>query len=547
MRWKALVSHAPVFEVLEARRLLARSLGIDVSDYQGDITVAEWTQIKNSGRDFAFTKATEGVTFDATTFVNNMTRAKQAGVLIGAYHYGRPDNNAATADADHFITRITPYLTSGYLRPVLDVEVDAGDITFMSNWVNAFCNRVKTVTGITPLVYTGQFFASSNFNSTVTQWPLWIAQWPTNPNPQTGNPAGTTPWPTWNFWQYSSTGTVPGISGNVDLDVYNGTLAQLQTTFVINPDAEVTVLQGATPILNGQVTPINFGSVMQNQTGPSIIFTVRNDGGATLNLGPVNLPAGYTLTDALVSTLSAGASDNFTVRLDTLTPGTKSGNVSFTTNDPNENPFTFPITGIVTPADIMPPTVNASSFLFATAPHKLAFQFSEDVSASLQPSDLTVREITTQASIIVTGVSWNGATNTATFTLNNVVPDGSYRATLSGSGVTDLAGNPLGADHLYDFFFLAGDANHDGTVNLFDFNVMAANFGQTPRDFTQGDFNYDTIVNLNDFNILAGNFGHSAAPAATSTTPFGTTFGGASIRGADDERRGDDALTELLS
>ncbi len=52
-----------------------------------------------------------------------------------------------------------------------------------------------------------------------------------------------------------------------------------------------------------------------------------------------------------------------------------------------------------------------------------------------------------------------------------------------------------------------GDANLDGTVNLNDFNRLAANFGQTNRRWSHGDFDYSTNVNLNDFNRLASNFG----------------------------------------
>ena len=171
--------------------------------------------------------------------------------------------------------------------------------------------------------------------------------------------------------------------------------------------------------------------------------------------------------------------------------------------------------------DNVPPTVSTANFTFATAPHKLSFQFSENVSTSLQPTDLAVRDVNTQASILVNSVSWDTATNTATFTLNNTVPDGRYRATLSGAGVTDAAGNPLAADYIHDFFFLAGDANHDGTVNLTDFNTLAVNFGQSNRDFTQGDFDYDGTVGLADFNILAARFGTSVGPASFSVTRIG--------------------------
>jgi hypothetical protein len=60
--------------------------------------------------------------------------------------------------------------------------------------------------------------------------------------------------------------------------------------------------------------------------------------------------------------------------------------------------------------------------------------------------------------------------------------------------------------------FRKGDANLDGSVNLTDFDILAANFGLTNRTWTQADFTYDGRVNLTDFDALAGNFGLSASP-----------------------------------
>ena len=73
-----------------------------------------------------------------------------------------------------------------------------------------------------------------------------------------------------------------------------------------------------------------------------------------------------------------------------------------------------------------------------------------------------------------------------------------------------------------------------------DFNVLAANFGQSPRDFTQGDFNYDGTVNLDDFNILASRFGTVVGPSNTSLSPFGQSR----IGDADPDP---DARDELLA
>jgi hypothetical protein len=74
-------------------------------------------------------------------------------------------------------------------------------------------------------------------------------------------------------------------------------------------------------------------------------------------------------------------------------------------------------------------------------------------------------------------------------------------------------------------------------VNLSDFNILAANFGQSSRNFTQGDFNYDTVVNLSDFNLLASRFGRSLpAAAATVWQPARATRPGAGDDDDDDAR-----------
>ncbi len=66
-----------------------------------------------------------------------------------------------------------------------------------------------------------------------------------------------------------------------------------------------------------------------------------------------------------------------------------------------------------------------------------------------------------------------------------------------------------------------GDANFDGTVNLIDFNTLAANFGTTSgATWLAGDFTFDGIVNLNDFNVLAGNFGLTASQSGPSTSDW---------------------------
>jgi hypothetical protein len=82
-----------------------------------------------------------------------------------------------------------------------------------------------------------------------------------------------------------------------------------------------------------------------------------------------------------------------------------------------------------------------------------------------------------------------------------------------------VAGINLAATDILIRHTLYGDANLDGTVNLADFNRLAANFGGAGTSWSQGNFNYDNATNLADFNLLAGNFGNSAAPDALPSRP----------------------------
>ncbi len=194
--------------------------------------------------------------------------------------------------------------------------------------------------------------------------------------------------------------------------------------------------------------------------------------------------------------------------------------------------------------DVTRPAVVSSTFAYATAPHRLSFRFSEDVSSTLSLSDVTVQNVT-DGSLVPSGhiaVGYDRRTDTATVTFpgfpQGVLPDARYRATINGATVLDGAGNPMAASHTFEFTFLRGDANNDGLVNLADFNVLAENFGQSPRDFTRGDFNYDNVVNLEDFNILAARFGASVAPPAAA---------GGSIFSKGPSSEPDDPLDDLLA
>ncbi len=222
--------------------------GVDVSTYQGTITTSDWTSAKNSGIQFAYCKATEGVGFVDSQFTNNMTSAMAAGVYIAPYHFARVDSSEgatdATSEAHDFVEAIRPYYqTPGFvLRPALDLETVPNDgraiKPYESQWVRDFMTYVQTNLGVTPIIYTNTNYATNYLESDINQYNLWLANWNyTPPNVPPASADGI--FRGWNFWQYADSGTVPGI-GSVDHDVYRGTLAQMLSFFQgVKPTGDV--------------------------------------------------------------------------------------------------------------------------------------------------------------------------------------------------------------------------------------------------------------------------------------------------------------------
>lgn len=186
--------------------------------------------------------------------------------------------------------------------------------------------------------------------------------------------------------------------------------------------------------------------------------------------------------------------------------------------------------------DLTPPTVTAAEYVWQLAPNELRFTFSENVSASLSIADLVVSMVG-GGGVTPSGYSYDTNTNTATFLLPAPLADGNYQATLLASGITDAAGNPMVSNYTLNFFFLAGDADHDRDVDNSDFGVFFAHFGQSSGvGFADGDFDYDGDVDNSDFGIFFSRFGSSlpqpapVAPAATQTEPI--ALSGTSVQSA---------------
>jgi len=278
--------------------------GIDVSHWQGDI---DWTKVYNAGYRFAFVKATEGTTYDDPKFSENINNGYTAGVMMGAYHFAHPDKNSAVAEADHFVNVIKPYLGKMQLPPALDLETGSSmGWHAMSNWVNEFMNEVKSKTGLTPIIYVNVNYAL-HLDSSVSQWPLWIADWTYNPNatPRTGV------WSDWDYWQYSDKGTVPGISGsNVDIDIYKGATSSVPSAplnlHAIAGDGYVKLTWEA-PSNTGGSSIVEYKIYRGTSSGGETFLAEVS--GSTLSYNDTSVTNGVTYYYYVVPVNSAGAGD----------------------------------------------------------------------------------------------------------------------------------------------------------------------------------------------------------------------------------------------
>jgi GH25 family lysozyme M1 (1,4-beta-N-acetylmuramidase) len=208
--------------------------GLDVSHWQSTI---DWPKVAEAGYVFTFAKGTEGVYWTDRKFHENLINGVDAGVMMGVYHFARPDlGNKASDEANYFLDEVGDYLKSGYLRPVLDLEVGTSmGKAALSAWVIEWMETVKNRTGISPLIYTNPNYIHYYLTEDVKEYDLWVAHWTCEPEPSYYYP-NTGMWRDWAFWQYYGPGGcglnygyVPGITTSIDLNIFNGVEEGLQT------------------------------------------------------------------------------------------------------------------------------------------------------------------------------------------------------------------------------------------------------------------------------------------------------------------------------
>ena len=219
-----------------------KAMGIDVSRFQGTI---DWNSVAGSGIRFAFVQASRGSGSDCTVkpaqcgadpyFATNRAAAEAVGIRVGAYHRAFATGGTITdaradavAESDVFLAQVVS-LQSGELVPVLDVESPFTGMTAttLRTWVRVFVKRVTKRLGRKPMIYTNASSWGATGNTlefAKAKYPLWIAEYGVS---SPGVPASNWAGRGYSVWQFTSSGSVPGISGKVDMDRLGKGLAKI--------------------------------------------------------------------------------------------------------------------------------------------------------------------------------------------------------------------------------------------------------------------------------------------------------------------------------
>lgn len=194
-------------------------LGVDVSVFQGDI---DWEQVKAAGYEFAILRigyrgyGEEGTLNADEKFEQNMENARKAGIDVGVYFFSQAVNEEEAKEEADFVLE---HLKGQELQMpvvydpehILEDEARTDGVTGEQFTQNAkvFCKEIEEA-GYDAMIYSNMLWEAYELDlEKLLDYPVWYADYEELPQ---------TPY-RFSMWQYSSTGSVPGIEGNVDLNI----------------------------------------------------------------------------------------------------------------------------------------------------------------------------------------------------------------------------------------------------------------------------------------------------------------------------------------
>ena len=198
--------------------------GVDVSEHQGTI---DWQQVKDAGFEYAILRVgyrgmTEGGLNVDSTFEQNYQGATAAGLKVGVYFFSQAITQEEAREEAQYVLdtldgRELDYpVVFDWEIPIPSEQLPAEDLRaydisgeVVTAMAKAFCQEIQS-NGYTPCVYTNKSMAYNTFNlEELKDYPLWYAEYQPAPSLYYD----------FQIWQYSASGTVPGISGSVDLNL----------------------------------------------------------------------------------------------------------------------------------------------------------------------------------------------------------------------------------------------------------------------------------------------------------------------------------------
>ena len=197
--------------------------GIDLSSHNGTV---DFRQVVNVGVKYAWIKITEGTTHVNPGFEKKFDDGRSEGLIVGAYHFGRPDTYTGDPkdwekEADNFLEQLNKAgIECGDLIPTLDVEQGVKtDDNYNVEWCLKWLDKVGCETKTRPVIYSARWAwqlyimqADRDLQNELATYPLWLASYNEGTKPE----RVTDLWTTWDIWQWTGSGSVPGVTGRCD-------------------------------------------------------------------------------------------------------------------------------------------------------------------------------------------------------------------------------------------------------------------------------------------------------------------------------------------
>ena len=187
--------------------------GVDISHHNGKVN---WGNLKKEGITFAYIKSTEGITHKDKKYIENYQLSKLSDINVGTYHFYTFGLDGVM-QAQHFIRNSSVETLD--LIPAIDVEHSSvnkysNDKKYIRKVIEELIkmeNELYNYYGVRPLIYTNKDCYKLYVKDNLTENLIWMSDLHKEPDVNDNN---------WIMWQFSHTGNIRGIKGDIDLNYY---------------------------------------------------------------------------------------------------------------------------------------------------------------------------------------------------------------------------------------------------------------------------------------------------------------------------------------